>query len=155
MYFYGFLKFYLCMVNLKPDLFSLAMGDHCGVAVISKDLTVKNEAVLFQIGNESFTGRRVVMLNALESCELELSSRKIEVQEQWLEAAEFVDAEGAKQNFEVYLKRVSFDDRVPVLKLSVHKAGTEKSVFYVWGEVGAARVGVNVTWIQVGCTRVK
>ena len=50
---------------LKPNLFSLAMGDHCGVAVISKYLTVKNEAVLFQIGNESSTGRRVFMLNTL------------------------------------------------------------------------------------------
>jgi hypothetical protein len=68
--------------------------------------------------------------------------------------AEVTDAQNQLQSFEVKLSRVSFSDTTPVLKLSVHQAGSEKSMFYVWAEPGAYRIGANVTWIQAGCTRI-
>jgi len=72
-----------------------------------------------------------------------------------LTTASIVAADGKTTAYEVHLTRVSFEDRIPVLKLSVRKAGDSKSVFYNWAEVGARNVGVNASWIQVGCTRIK
>lgn len=72
-----------------------------------------------------------------------------------LKTASIVGAEGQTVAYDVHLTRVSFEDKIPVLKLSVHKTGDEKSIFYNWVEVGARNVGVNATWIQVGCTRTK
>ncbi len=64
-----------------------------------------------------------------------------------------VSAEGESLAYDVKLARVSFDDKVPVLKLSIHKSGNDGSILYHWAQTGAERIGINVTWIQVGCTR--
>jgi hypothetical protein len=64
-----------------------------------------------------------------------------------------VNPEGETLSYKVKLDRVSFENKVPVLKLAIYKSGSEKSTLYQWAEVGARRIGINLTWIQVGCTR--
>lgn len=64
-------------------------------------------------------------------------------------------ANGVSQSYDIRLTRVSFEDRIPVLKLSIHTADEMKSIQYNWAAIGAARIGVNSTWIQVGCTRIE
>lgn len=64
-----------------------------------------------------------------------------------------VNAQGEEEAYDIKLTRVSFEGKVPVLKLSIHKAGNDGSIFYHWAQIGAERIGNNPSWIQVGCTR--
>jgi hypothetical protein len=64
-----------------------------------------------------------------------------------------VSSEGETLSYDIKLDRVSFNNNIPVLKLGIYKSGNDRSILYLWAEVGARLIGTNVTWIQVGCTR--
>jgi hypothetical protein len=40
----------------------------------------------------------------------------------------------------------------PSLTLYVHEKGNDRAVSYVWGEIDAERLGINLRWLQASCT---
>lgn len=58
--------------------------------------------------------------------------------------------ESAKFAFE--LSQLRYAQQLPVLKLAIYEAGREQAVAYTWTEPGGKRIGINLRWIQVGCT---
>ncbi len=40
----------------------------------------------------------------------------------------------------------------PSLTLYVHEKGNDRALSYVWGEIDAERLGINVRWLQASCT---
>jgi hypothetical protein len=55
-----------------------------------------------------------------------------------------------KYSFE--LSQLRYANRLPVMKLAIYEAGKEQSVAYTWTEPQGTRIGVNLRWIQVGCS---
>ena len=58
----------------------------------------------------------------------------------------------AKYSFEVFQAIYRGATEVPVLELAVKEKGQEKSIAYAWTSPDAARIGINLRFLQVGCT---
>ena len=58
--------------------------------------------------------------------------------------------------YAVELTRLTYQNtRTAVLKLGIVDAATGETLSYSWAEPGAARIGINLRWIQAGLTRVR
>jgi len=59
--------------------------------------------------------------------------------------------DGTPSGYSLQLERLTYrDGNVPVLKLSVVADADGRTVAYAWSEPRAARIGLNLGWIQVG-----
>lgn len=58
--------------------------------------------------------------------------------------------ENAKFAFE--LSELRYSQQLPVLKLAIYETGNPQAVAYTWTEPEGRRIGINLRWVQVGCT---
>lgn len=57
-----------------------------------------------------------------------------------------------RYRFELYQAVYEGASRVPVLELSVFEPGSERSIAYSWSSPDSSRLGINLRFLQVGCT---
>jgi len=60
------------------------------------------------------------------------------------------DGKNTKYAFE--LSQLRYGQKVPVMKLALYEAGKEQAFAYTWAEPGGRKIGINLRWIQVGCS---
>jgi len=60
------------------------------------------------------------------------------------------DGRDTKYTFE--LSQLRYGQKVPVMKLALYEDGKEQAFAYSWAETDSKKIGVNVRWIQVGCS---
>lgn len=59
--------------------------------------------------------------------------------------------DGQPSGYSLVLERLTYrDGNVPVLKLSVVEDATQRTLAYAWADPHAARIGINLGWVQVG-----
>jgi hypothetical protein len=62
--------------------------------------------------------------------------------------------DGQPSGYSLMLERLTYrDGNVPVLKLSVVEDATQRTLAYAWADPHAARIGINLGWVQVGIER--
>jgi hypothetical protein len=62
--------------------------------------------------------------------------------------------DGQPSGYSLLLERLAYrDGEVPVLKLSIIDEATTQALAYAWADPDAARIGINLGWIQVGLER--
>lgn len=62
--------------------------------------------------------------------------------------------DGQPSGYSLMLERLTYrDGNVPVLKLSVVEEATQRTLAYAWADPHAARIGINLGWVQVGIER--
>lgn len=62
--------------------------------------------------------------------------------------------DGQPSGYSLALERLTYrDGNVPVLKLSVVEDATQRTLAYAWADPQAARIGINLGWVQVGLER--
>jgi hypothetical protein len=79
--------------------------------------------------------------------------RDLELHDQGGRAA--LEVEGEEEaKYTVLLEQRVYkgEKQVPVLKLALEEAGSEESKAYTWANPDAWRIGMNLRWVQVGCT---
>ena len=69
--------------------------------------------------------------------------------------AEELMQDGEPVRYRISLLPVSYQDRVPVRKLGIHRGEATATVTYIWANLEADRIGMNLGWAQVGCTRAR
>ncbi len=61
---------------------------------------------------------------------------------------------GEPTGYAVELARLTYQNTaVPVLKLGIIDQASGETLSYAWGAPGAARIGINLRWVQTGLTR--
>jgi hypothetical protein len=60
------------------------------------------------------------------------------------------DGRDTKYTFE--LSQLRYSQKVPVMKLALYEDGKEQAFTYSWAETTSRKIGVNLRWIQVGCS---
>jgi hypothetical protein len=60
------------------------------------------------------------------------------------------DGRDTKYTFE--LSQLRYSQKVPVMKLALYEDGKEQAFTYSWAETTSAKIGINLRWIQVGCS---
>jgi hypothetical protein len=50
------------------------------------------------------------------------------------------------------LSQLRYGQKVPVMKLALYEAGKEQAFAYTWTEPESRKIGINLRWIQVGCS---
>ncbi len=60
------------------------------------------------------------------------------------------DGRDTKYTFE--LSQLRYGQKVPVMKLALYEDGKEQAFTYSWAETTSRKIGVNLRWIQVGCS---
>jgi len=60
------------------------------------------------------------------------------------------DGRDTKYTFE--LSQLRYGQKVPVMKLALYEDGKEQAFTYSWAETTSKKIGVNLRWIQVGCS---
>jgi len=60
------------------------------------------------------------------------------------------DGKDTKYSFE--LSQLRYSQKVPVMKLALYEAGKEQAFAYTWAEPGSKKIGINLRWMQVGCS---
>ncbi|MFO7693977.1 MAG: chromophore lyase CpcT/CpeT [Vicinamibacterales bacterium] len=60
------------------------------------------------------------------------------------------DGKETKYSFE--LSQLRYSQKVPVMKLALYEAGKEQAFTYSWAETTSRKIGINLRWIQVGCS---
>jgi hypothetical protein len=60
------------------------------------------------------------------------------------------DGRDTKYTFE--LSQLRYNQKVPVMKLALYEDGKEQAFTYSWAETTSAKIGVNLRWMQVGCS---
>ncbi len=63
------------------------------------------------------------------------------------------DGRVARFSFELFQAVFEGEDRVHVLQLAVHQVGTKESIAYSWSSPASSQLGVNLRFLQIGCTR--
>jgi hypothetical protein len=99
--------------------------------------------------------RRFTCWAALEQEESEewQGFRDLELHDQGGRAA--LEVEGEEEaGYTVLLEQRVYkgEEKIPVLKLALEEAGSEESKAYTWANPDAWRIGMNLRWMQVGCT---
>ena len=62
--------------------------------------------------------------------------------------------DGTPSPYMVELAQLTYQNTsLPILKLALIDKDTKKSVTYIWGNTEASRLGMNLTWFQVGLTQ--
>ena len=62
-----------------------------------------------------------------------------------------VGQDGTETGYSVELARLTYQNTSqPILKLGLVENASGDTVTYIWGEVGATRLGMNLRWFQVG-----
>lgn len=62
--------------------------------------------------------------------------------------------DGTPSPYAVQLAQLTYQNtKTAILKLALVDAVTKKSVMYIWGNTDATRLGMNLTWFQVGLTQ--
>ena len=62
--------------------------------------------------------------------------------------------DGQPSGYALLLERLAYrDGEVPVLKLSIIDEATTQALAYAWADPDAARIGINLGWVQVGLER--
>jgi hypothetical protein len=59
---------------------------------------------------------------------------------------------GAPVKYSFELSQLRYQNQRPVMKLAVYEAGKEQSIAYTWTDPQGTRIGINLRWIQVGCS---
>jgi len=59
---------------------------------------------------------------------------------------------GAPVKYSFELSQLRYANRQPVMKLAIYEAGKEQAITYIWTEPQSVRIGVNLRWLQVGCS---
>lgn len=60
------------------------------------------------------------------------------------------DGKDTRYTFE--LSQLRYNQKVPVMKLALYEDGKEQAFTYSWAETTSAKIGINLRWIQVGCS---
>jgi hypothetical protein len=60
------------------------------------------------------------------------------------------DGKDTKYSFE--LSQLRYNQKVPVMKLALYEAGKEQAFAYTWAETTSTKIGINLRWMQVGCS---
>ncbi len=62
--------------------------------------------------------------------------------------------DGTPSPYAVQLAQLTYQNtKTAILKLALVDAVTKKSIMYIWGNTDATRLGMNLTWFQVGLTQ--
>jgi hypothetical protein len=78
-------------------------------------------------------------------------TRNIDMHDQGKMVA-FRDGEGKPTKYSFELSELRYSQQLPVMKLALYEAGKESAFAYTWTDPGSARIGINLRWIQAGCT---
>ncbi|MCX6550874.1 MAG: chromophore lyase CpcT/CpeT [Acidobacteria bacterium] len=60
------------------------------------------------------------------------------------------DGKDTKYAFE--LSQLRYGQKVPVMKLALYEAGKDQAFAYTWAETTGKKIGINLRWLQVGCS---
>ena len=60
--------------------------------------------------------------------------------------------QGTSTPYAFELSQLRYAQQRPVMKLAVYEAGKVDAIAYTWTETGGTRIGINMRWIQVGCS---
>lgn len=83
------------------------------------------------------------------------SWRPIELMDQGGEFAfQPEDGSEAKYSMELFQATYKGATEVPILELAIREEGEERSIAYTWASPDSERIGINLRFLQVGCTRV-
>ncbi|MEM7583718.1 MAG: chromophore lyase CpcT/CpeT [Acidobacteriota bacterium] len=79
--------------------------------------------------------------------------RPIEIHDQG-GSYEFVPpgAEEGQHSMELFQATYSGENSVPVLELAIRERDKEKSIAYAWADPSSNRIGINLRFLQTGCT---
>jgi hypothetical protein len=62
--------------------------------------------------------------------------------------------DGSESPYAIELAQLTYQNtKQPILKLALVDKATKKSVTYIWANTEATRIGMNLTWVQVGLTQ--
>lgn len=65
-----------------------------------------------------------------------------------------VDKNGVDTGYSIELSKLTYQNtKTSILKLGLINNATEKTITYIWADIDAPRIGMNLRWIQVGLTR--
>ncbi|MDO8836672.1 MAG: CpcT/CpeT family chromophore lyase [Vicinamibacterales bacterium] len=60
--------------------------------------------------------------------------------------------QGTPTPYSFELSQLRYAQQRPVMKLAVYDAGKADAIAYTWTETGGTKIGINMRWIQVGCS---
>jgi hypothetical protein len=64
----------------------------------------------------------------------------------------FRTEDGRDTRYAFELSQLRYNQKVPVMKLALYEDGKDQAFAYTWAETGSAKIGINLRWIQVGCS---
>jgi len=64
----------------------------------------------------------------------------------------FRTEDGKETKYAFELSQLRYGQKVPVMKLALYDAGKEQAFAYTWTEPESRKIGINLRWIQVGCS---
>jgi hypothetical protein len=157
--------------TMKPGACRVAWGPQAKTVTVSnayrltatelaftEQLTDQSGAVLFsQPGNVPFALRRARTFTCWTALRKEGSAdqydgaRDIAVHDQG-KMVTFKDGVGAPTKYSFELSQLRYGQQLPVMKLALYEAGKEQAFAYTWTGTDGTRIGINLRWIQAGCT---
>jgi len=95
--------------------------------------------------------RRILEPDAAEDDYLRLGQLDIHNEGQMVP---FLTGDGNRSGYSVELARLTYQaSQIPILKLGIVEDASGKTLAYSWAGPNAARIGINLRWIQAGFTR--
>jgi len=151
-----------CRVTWGPEAKTVTVSNAYRLTAaelaFTEQLTDQSGAVLFsQPGNVPFALRRARSFTCWTALRKEGTTdqydgmRDIAVHDQGKMVA-FKDGEGTPTKYSFELSQLRYNQQLPVMKLALYEAGKEQAFAYTWAETDGTRIGINLRWIQAGCT---
>jgi hypothetical protein len=160
--FTGTMKPGACRVTWGPEAKTVTVSNAYRLTAtelaFTEQLTDQSGAVLFsQPGNVPFALRRARLFTCWAALRKEGTTdqydgwRDLAVHDQ----GKFVPLPpqvGASAKYFFELSQLRYNQQLPVMKLALYEAGKEQAFAYTWADPASPRIGINLRWIQAGCT---
>ena len=59
---------------------------------------------------------------------------------------------GAPGKYAFELSQLRYGNKTPIMKLALYETGKEAAFTYAWADPPSMRIGINLRWLQVGCS---
>lgn len=124
--------------------------DEEGNKIFGRDVQHKNRKVTYYKGWASYVPSKVID----GSTDDEWSFIPIRNLHNEGDKLKLIDKNGVDTGYSIELSKLTYQNtKTSILKLGLIDNATDKTITYIWADIEAPRIGMNLRWVQVGLTR--
>ncbi len=124
--------------------------DEEGNKIFGRDEQHKNRKVTYYKGWASYVPSKVIEGSSDEEWAF-IPIRNLHNEG---DIVKLIDKNGVNTGYSIELSKLTYQNtKTSILKLGLIDNATDKTITYIWADIEAPRIGMNLRWMQVGLTR--